>query len=224
MGQIICSPSIQMAQGQSSSFHQQWITKILLNIQLPKSAKILDVGAGKGELMKRLGTEGFAQLQGIDALPSPGLPGVEWSEINLNDDFSSLGEESFDCILCVEVIEHLENPRNLLRSLRKLLHPQGVLILTTPNVQSWRSIFSFILRGHFVDFLDSSYPAHITPLNEMDLRRILAENEFIKVKHQYSNQGTLPFLTSFKWQTISLNLLQGKRFSDHIMMIAVKEK
>lgn len=211
-----------MAQGKSSSFHQRWVTEYLLKVQLAKAAKILDVGAGKGDLLHRLSLEQFSHLQGIDALPSPKIPGVHWNELNLNEDLSSLGEESFDCILCIEVIEHLENPRNLVRSLWKLLRPQGILILTTPNIESWRSIFSFIIRGHFVDFLDSSYPAHITPLNEMDLQRILAENEFKEIQHEYSNQGTLPFLTRFKWQTISFDWLRGKRFSDHIMMIAAK--
>ncbi len=44
-----------------------------------------------------------------------------------------LGEERFDVILATEIIEHVEDPGRLLRSLAKHLAPGGRLLITTPN-------------------------------------------------------------------------------------------
>ena len=41
-----------------------------------------------------------------------------------------------------------------------------------------RSLAALLLRGHFVDFLDSSYPAHITALVRRDFERLAAETGF----------------------------------------------
>jgi SAM-dependent methyltransferase len=39
----------------------------------------------------------------------------------------------FDLIVAFEIIEHLENPEAFLAELRRVLHPSGLLILSTPN-------------------------------------------------------------------------------------------
>jgi ubiquinone/menaquinone biosynthesis C-methylase UbiE len=45
-------------------------------------------------------------------------------------------DDSVDLLLCVEVLEHLINPRDLLNEIRRILHPRGGFILTTPNADS----------------------------------------------------------------------------------------
>ena len=46
---------------------------------------------------------------------------------------SSLPSASFDLILCTEVVEHLPDSSSALREMRRLLRPNGVLILSTPQ-------------------------------------------------------------------------------------------
>jgi len=46
-------------------------------------------------------------------------------------------DQSFDLIWCSEVIEHLDNPDLFASEARRLLKPEGQLLLTTPNSKFW---------------------------------------------------------------------------------------
>lgn len=55
--------------------------------------------------------------------------------------------ETFDVVLCCEVIEHMEvDPMHMMSEVNRVLKPGGILILTTPNCTSSRAIHK-ILRG-----------------------------------------------------------------------------
>ncbi len=220
--QLLKEQALQMAQGQSSDFHIQWVSKLIQSQGFNQDGFILDFGAGKGTLLQSLQTLGIINLWGADLLSDPSGGRFEWRKEDLNSfPFESL-KNKFDWILCIEVIEHLENPRQILRGISEMLKPGGKLLLTTPNVESYRSLLSFIFRGHFIDFLDSSYPAHITPMVLMDMKRILQECGLELFHLEYSGRGTLPVWTSLSWQKISMDLLSGKRFSDHVMLVVRK--
>ncbi|MEQ1472823.1 MAG: hypothetical protein ABLQ96_03320, partial [Candidatus Acidiferrum sp.] len=101
------------------------------------------------------------------------------------------------------------------------LKPGGRLILSTPNNESIRSLIALILRGHFVAFQDSCYPAHITALLRRDLSRILSEAGFSNVRFHFTDYGGLPKLPAVTWQQISFGLLKGCPFSDNLIATAV---
>ena len=46
---------------------------------------------------------------------------------------SKLGDESFDCVVAVEVLEHVEKDRDFLRHVLRVLRPGGMFLMTTPN-------------------------------------------------------------------------------------------
>lgn len=52
-------------------------------------------------------------------------------------------EESFDLLLCFDVIEHLYNPEVLLKEIYRLLKKDGVLIISTPNRNR---LFGYLLQ------------------------------------------------------------------------------
>jgi hypothetical protein len=91
-----------------------------------------------------------------------------------------------------------------------------------PNNRSLRSYFSLILKDHFVAFLDTCYPAHITAILEKDLIRICKEIGYKKPKIYFTNFGVIPKLTFATWQKISLGLLKGRYFSDNLIMVVKK--
>src|SRR5207237_559742 len=125
---------------------------------------LLEYGAGIGNLIKRLlDCQYQGTITGTDILPRPpSLPEtVHWLQTDLNNPIE-IESESFDVIISTEVIEHLENPRAVFREFYRLLRPGGTLVLSTPNQESIRSLLSLMLFGHFVAFLETSYPAHIT--------------------------------------------------------------
>jgi 2-polyprenyl-3-methyl-5-hydroxy-6-metoxy-1,4-benzoquinol methylase len=187
------------------------------------TGSVLDFGAGKGELIRKLVDAGmFTRVSGADILERPaGLPEtVHWYHQDLNADISA--EEVFDAVICSEVIEHLENPRATFRAIYKLLRPGGTLILTMPNQESIRSYVGLLFGGHFVHFLGASYPAHITALLRADLDRICAETRFTRCRFIYTNVGGIPKLPWLKWQQVSLGLLRGRLFSDNLALVARK--
>lgn len=185
---------------------------------------VLDYGAGIGGLTRRLlGLERFTQVSAADILGAPAdLAGkVEWIEQDLNSRIAN-HDGQFDVVIAAETIEHLENPRFVVRELFRVLQPGGTAVLSTPNNESWRSILALIVRGHFVDFTDTSYPAHITPLVRKDLSRILSEAGFEPPVFHFTDNGSLPGKPDITWQSVSFGLLRGLRFSNNIIAVAKK--
>jgi ubiquinone/menaquinone biosynthesis C-methylase UbiE len=56
--------------------------------------------------------------------------------------------ESFDSLVTIEGIEHLENPSGFLRECARIVKPSGWVFLSTPNADSFRSRKSVMYRGY----------------------------------------------------------------------------
>jgi len=182
----------------------------------------LDFGAGVGILSNLAQDSGqFKSFTATDLMPCPDNinKSITWIEWDLNESLH-LSDQQFDVILSSEVIEHLENPRDVIREWFRLLRPHGTLIFSTPNNESWRSLLALVVQGHFVAFGDSSYPAHITALLRKDIERILAETGFIKQKIIFTDFGKIPKLPKLNYQKFSFGLLKGVRYSDNLLVVA----
>ena len=68
-------------------------------------------------------------------------------------------DQSFDTVVCGELIEHLfQDPMHLMSEINRILKPSGSVVLTTPNIASLRGI-SAILQGYHPGF----FHAYIKP-------------------------------------------------------------
>ncbi len=56
--------------------------------------------------------------------------------------------ETYDCIVCGDILEHLNNPWKIVKKLRDHLKPGGVFIASTPNIMNWSILFE-LLRGRW---------------------------------------------------------------------------
>jgi 2-polyprenyl-3-methyl-5-hydroxy-6-metoxy-1,4-benzoquinol methylase len=214
------TPAVQQSLGISHEVIYQKVQEVIKTYG-PNHGQLLDFGAGQGDFLKGMTKSAFKFMyHGVDLMYSK-VEGVNWYVQDLNKKLQ-FKDGQFDVVSCIEVIEHLENPRQIVRDLARVLKPEGILVLTTPNNESWRSIISYIFRGHFVAFTDSSYPAHITALNQMDLYRILKECGFKRMEVTYSDSGMVPAVPKYTWQKISFGLLKGLRFSDNMIIVAQK--
>lgn len=91
------------------------------------SRSILDYGGGDGKLLAPFLQNGFAGFL-VDYEPNP-LPGI----IKLGDELDDMPpDQQFDVILCNHVLEHLADPVDTVRRLRKHLKPGGVLYAEVP--------------------------------------------------------------------------------------------
>ncbi len=182
---------------------------------------VLDFGAGQGGFTARLlQANAFDRVTGADLMARPAaLPAaVDWLQGDLNQALA-LPDGAFDAIAALEVIEHLENPRQFFRDCARLLRPDGLLVVTTPNCESWRSLVSLLFRGHSAAFGPGSYPAHITPLLLIDLQRAAQEAGLMPVSVAYSNEGAVPGITRVSWQAATFGLARGRRFSDNFTLV-----
>ncbi len=212
----------ELSGGISSDAIYSMISRIVVAKEL--SGKILDFGAGVGDLTRRLvAMKRFDQVTATDIMASPAdLRGtVEWIVHDSNTPFPGR-DSAFDVVVASEVIEHLENPRFVMREIYRILRPAGTVLVSTPNNESWRSLLALMVRGHYVAFSDSCYPAHIVALLRRDLSRIFREVKLGEPEFYYTDDGGMPGMPSVTWQQVSFHLLKGRRFSDNILAVANK--
>jgi SAM-dependent methyltransferase len=101
---------------------------------LPQRGRVLEIGTGTGVLLERLLDAGFAEAMGIEPsraaidAASPAVRGLIREGVFVETDFAPA---SFDLICCFQTLEHVPDPRALVRSCARLLRPGGALALVT---------------------------------------------------------------------------------------------
>jgi 2-polyprenyl-3-methyl-5-hydroxy-6-metoxy-1,4-benzoquinol methylase len=103
----------------------------------PSKGSVLDIGCGNGAMLAEIRKLGPRVLCGVESSETAVLlarsQGFDVRLADATTELDTLFEEhSFDLIISVEVIEHVYNPRSLLRHAYTLLRPKGRLLLTTP--------------------------------------------------------------------------------------------
>jgi 2-polyprenyl-3-methyl-5-hydroxy-6-metoxy-1,4-benzoquinol methylase len=117
-----------------------------LKEKLPAGAEVLDVGCGNGVISRNLGAAGF-KVKGVDvsektiekARQLNTFPNVVF-EVKSAEQIQAVGQ-LYHAIICSEVLEHLNQPDQLLHTLNNLLTDDGVLIVTVPNGKGPRELF-----------------------------------------------------------------------------------
>ena len=109
---------------------------------------IVDAPCGEGTLAAAFREAGFRVL-GLDIeRHAQALLGEAFQVADLNARLPLAGR-SFDLVVSVEGIEHLENPHLFLREAGRVLKDNGWLIVTTPNIVSLRSRVRFLGSGFY---------------------------------------------------------------------------
>jgi SAM-dependent methyltransferase len=114
---------------------------VFVAAQKPSVRSYLDIGCGFG-----FGPDMATRIFGWNALgldPGPlASAGREMLGVRIESDYLNMqrhpGDTPYDAIAAMEVIEHMTDPHDFLRSVRSKLSDTGILILSTPN-------------GHYLD-------------------------------------------------------------------------
>ncbi|MDI6800646.1 MAG: methyltransferase domain-containing protein [Thermodesulfovibrionales bacterium] len=152
----------------------------LISSCLTNTVKILDLGAGKGHLARRVGEKlielGLDPRQHLiatdlfeDCFQATEIP-FEKADFNKELPFLS---SSFDIIYSIEVVEHMRNPFEFINECHRLLKHGGKLIISTPNTIHLTSRIEYLLTGFHELFMPlSTMPEnagrlceHIMPLH-----------------------------------------------------------
>ncbi len=105
-------------------------------LDLPRGAQLIEVGVGGGHVLRMFP---HVRLTGVDVSPEM----IKKAERNLAGLDASLrageledmgfADESFDAAICTEVLEHVVDPRGVLRELRRVIKRTGRAVITFPN-------------------------------------------------------------------------------------------
>jgi SAM-dependent methyltransferase len=88
--------------------------------------RVLDVGCGDRPYDALFA--GAAELVGFDQ------PGSRHADLHGSIDSIPVDDESFDVVLCLQVLEHVPDPAAAVRELRRVVRPDGLVLLSTHGV------------------------------------------------------------------------------------------
>lgn len=138
--------------------------------------KLLNMGGGAGQTSKIYQHIGYDVTNADICIKKPDSHNIQ---IDFNESKQlSVPAEYFDVILCQEVIEHVENPWNIIRTAHRHLKTNGVFMLTTPNLHSILSRKIFKNSGYFLWFQEKDLAFHINPLPYWEVMMIAEKTGF----------------------------------------------
>ena len=150
----------------------------------------LDVAAGHGALSKALLDAGFA-VACTSWNDNVQLP-IERYRVDLDKSFdrTAVGSRRYELVCALEIIEHVENPAQLLRSIAGLMDQGGICVLSTPNVESASARLEWLLRGcpYAFDGAEIRENRHISMLWRSGLEHLIALAGFDIVEKHLSGR------------------------------------
>jgi ubiquinone/menaquinone biosynthesis C-methylase UbiE len=192
-------------------------TRAVTTLQMVEGDYVLDVGCGIGYFASVIAKKA-KKVVAVDILESSieiaqDIYGSDNIDFLAGDLFTlNFPEKSFDCILFLETLEHVDNPGKYLQEFHRLLKPNGHMILSTPNAHSYVNILESLL------FFNQKYAKkralsinneqhntgtqndHIYNWDFTTLYRLLNRNGFIYIDHAFA--GYWPVTVPFKWLTL----------------------
>lgn len=119
-----------------------------------KPTSAVDIGCGDGGFIRMLKEKKILPktMWGVDLNPSvtelkKSIPECSFKVADLNA--LSFPDQSFDCLVSLDTLEHIENLLPSLAEFRRVLTPGGHLIISEPVESFWYKCLRFILKGTF---------------------------------------------------------------------------
>lgn len=159
---------------------------------------VVDIGCGNGFIASRVASLGY-RVSGIDAsadgieIGRRAYPGVDFHQCSVDDQrIESLLPEQVDCIISIEVIEHLLYPSHLLEQAYRLLKPGGHLILSTPY-HGYAKNLALSLLNHWDSHFDVGWNGgHVKFFSKKSLGRLALCAGFQNLA--FKGVGRVPYL------------------------------
>lgn len=188
------------------SIIQRAVLGRVARLGLRPGARVLDAPCGAGALSLALKRSGFdVRAADLDTAAQEWL-GERLRQTDLNQPLP-WPDATFDAVLSVEGIEHLESAFPFLREVRRVLRPGGTVVLTTPNTVSLRSRVRFLGSGFYHQDPRPLNESARHPLHHIGLRTF-AELRYtlhasglplIEVGHTHVKPTSLPYAVYVPW-------------------------
>lgn len=118
---------------------------------LPKNiSKILDIGCGQGHFLKLVKEKTGAETWGLEVVDSEANIAKNYSDRILigkvEDTLDLIPNTFFDCITLNDVLEHLIEPKDVLRKLNNKLTKNGIIVASIPNVRFIENLYELLIK------------------------------------------------------------------------------
>jgi len=183
-------------------YFERWEFKKVLDLVPFKKAKIIDIGCGEGYFLKLAKEKGF-EVFGIDfnenaikiAKEKFGIENLY--PYTLEEFMEKFPNEKFDFVCFFHLLEHLEDPLNFMKNIKKILKEDGYIAFSLPNPKRFFLYFNFREEWDFP-------PHHLTRWNEKSIDKLLNILGFELIKKEYEPlkikeilEGIIMIKTSF---------------------------
>ena len=146
----------------------------------PKGLRILDLPAGNGLLSDALRGMGHSVVSGDINRERPDYRYVDMAGT------LPFADGEFDAAICLEGLEHLVNPVQLIAELCRVTREGGEIVISTPNVMNFYSRLQFLFTGTPYQFNPAAVPevapgmaadrGHVFPLSFFQLRYLFEQH------------------------------------------------
>ena len=168
-----------MIERSNKGLHDYIFKTIIPRVIKSTPSNILDIASGSGAWLERFNDVQAKNKLGLDIdITQFQLKDVIAQKFNF-DNYQNELFGTFDLITCIELIEHLENPGRLIQLIKNNLAPNGVCLISTPNIHSIQARLRFLLKGRLGHFDDKSDPTHIYPVYYENLNRVLERHSLM---------------------------------------------
>ena len=177
----------------------------LINSFSTETKTLLDVGCGTGDFLNTAQKNNWI-VSGIE----PNILARNLANEKTNNavfDVSKLSEfnpASFDVITLWHVLEHLPNLESQLEVFKKLLKPNGVLVIAVPNYKSFDA-------NYYKEFWAAfDVPRHLWHFDKRSISKLISKfsMEVIKIKPMWFDAFYVSMLSE-KYKTGTMNIFKG---------------
>jgi len=191
----------------ASGYYQYYVyQKAAELIAKNKLRSFLDIGCGYPRKVRDKITPVTRDITLIDQpsmrrLMECDFPEMKFIPLDL-ESMDIIIQEKFDCVVCADVIEHLLNPDSLLSFIKKILSPDGLCVISTPERD--------IERG--LNCLHSPKPEHVREWNRKEFVSYLRDSGLEVLEHSVMPKGKLSWIEYISLPLITRYLL-NKRYA-----------
>lgn len=155
-------------------------------VHRPPPARFLDVGTGIGTLPAAAREAGY-DVQGVEISPWAAAFAREEKQLDVIAGTlaeASLKARAYEVVVLNHVLEHVEDPRQLLAEVRRVLADDGLLVVGVPNVAS---LMCSLKKGRWASLRPEEHIWHFSPST---LRRLLRETGFSETSFEARENHT----------------------------------
>jgi len=165
--------AINIPENTSKNTHN--VVESLLLLDNPK--KILDIPAGAGAFTNRM-LQKSVEVHSADIENILMVENNNYVQADMNKKLP-FDDNFFDSVVCIDGIEHLENPFFFIREASRVTKKSGTILISTPNINALRSRWRWLWTSHHnkckspLNEHEPSYLHHINMMSYQRLRYIL---------------------------------------------------